>query len=248
MTADYFSLPPCHKWAVLMIKYFAYGANCNPAIMEKKGVEYGSRRRAVLHGYRLLFNKRALRESLPDTIGFANINEDPDGSVEGILYEIVDQHLPRLDDSERYPDHYDRITVHVETDNASEQCSAYQAQPDKVAPGLIPSRNYLNHILAAGDYLSRQYHEALDRSQTYSGQCACCGKAGEVLFLKEQSRMYTLCQPCREARVVWGDVRGRRLTVPETEAVMKHLVADSKGFSSIQALVQEAISQRLIDP
>lgn len=231
-----------------MFKYFAYGSNCNPAIMKKKGVEYTSRQRAVLRGYRLLFNKRALREALPDTIGFANINEDPDGSVEGILYAMVDEHLPRLDESERYPDHYNRITIRVETDRGSEDCSAYQAQSDKTATGLIPSRNYLNHILAAGDFLSRQYYEALDRSQTYTGQCACCGQAGEVLFLKEEDRMYTLCQPCREARIVWGDVRGRRLTVPETEAVMKHLVANGKGFASIQVLVHEAIAQRLIDP
>ena len=50
------------------MKYFAYGSNCNPAVMAKKGVEFSSRARGSLSGYRLLFNKMALRESLPDEI------------------------------------------------------------------------------------------------------------------------------------------------------------------------------------
>jgi gamma-glutamylcyclotransferase (GGCT)/AIG2-like uncharacterized protein YtfP len=230
------------------MKYFAYGSNCNPAIMKRKGVRFTSRQRAVLRGYRLLFNKRAMRSSLPKDIGFANINEDPDGTVEGILYEIADEDLARLDDSERYPDHYDRIEVTVESEADRQRCYTYRAQPDKVCPGLRPSRNYLNHILAAGDFLSRQYHEALDKSQAYEGDCICCGKRTEVVFIKENERLYMVCQSCREARLMWGDVRGRAFTVVETEAVMKNLVLGGQGFSSMNELIREAIAERIIDP
>ena len=230
------------------MKYFAYGSNCNPAVMKRKGVSFTSRRRAVLRGFRLLFNKKAMRGNLPGDIGFANISEDADGSVEGILYEIIDDDLEPLDRSERYPDHYDRIDVSVETDAGHHRCCAYRAQPDKVCAGLKPSRNYLNHILAAGDFLSRQYHEALDKSQAYEGDCVCCGKLTEVVFIKERDRLYMLCQSCREARLVWGDVRGRALTVVETEAVMKNLVLGGKGFPSMNELIREAIAARIIDP
>ncbi len=230
------------------MKYFAYGSNCNPAIMKRKGVEFTSRQRAVLRGYRLKFNKKSLRDALPDSIGFANINADLEGVVEGVLYEIVDAHQGILDESERYPDHYDRITVEVETETGNHECSAYSAQPDKTADGLVPSRNYLNHILTARDFLSQQYFEALDKSATHTGECFCCRITGEVFFLKEFEQMYTLCQSCREARTVWGDVRGRKLSVPETEAVMSGLVANGKGFPSLQALVGEAIDLKLIDP
>ena len=230
------------------MKYFAYGSNCNPAIMKRKGVSFSSRRRAVLRGFRLLFNKRATRASLPEDIGFANINEDADGVVEGILYEIVDDDLERLDSSERYPDHYDRIEVTVETDAGHEQCCTYRAQPDKVCAGLKPSRNYLNHILAAGDFLSRQYYDALDKSQAYEANCVCCGKSTEVVFIKEDDRLYMVCQACREARLAWGDVRGRAFTVVETEAVMKQLVLGGKGFPSMNELIREAIEERIIDP
>ncbi len=230
------------------MKYFAYGSNCNPAILRKKGVEFTSRQRASLRGYRLKFNKMALRELLPDSIGFANINVDPDGVVEGILYDIIDEHQALLDESERYPDHYGRIVVTVDTEAGSQDCSVYQAQPDKTAEGLVPSRNYLNHILTAGDFLSRQYYEALDQSQTYTGECACCRASGVVLFLKESDRMYTLCQACREARMMWGDVRGRKLSVAETTAVMSGLVTKGQGFPSLRELIDEAINLKLIDP
>ncbi|TWU24604.1 gamma-glutamylcyclotransferase family protein [Bythopirellula polymerisocia] len=230
------------------MKYFAYGSNCNHAVMEKKGVRFSSCQHAVLPGYRLLFNKKAMRENLPPDIGFANINEDPTGTVEGILYDIVDDHLALLDESERYPDHYTRIAITVQTKDKLVPCTTYQALPDKIASGLKPSRNYLNHILSAKDFLSRQYFEALNKSQTYLGECACCLRKQEVVFIKEEDRLHMLCQPCREARLMWGETRGRRLTVAETEAIMQQLVKGSSGFPSIQKLIEEAIAAKIIDP
>jgi cation transport regulator ChaC len=230
------------------MKYFAYGSNCNPAVMEKKGVQFTSRQHALLPGYRLLFNKKALRQRLPPDVGFANVNEDPDGTVEGVLYDIVDDHLALLDESERYPDHYTRIEITVQTKDAMVPCTTYQACPDKIADGLKPSRNYLNHILSAKDFLSWQYFEALDRSQTYHGDCACCLTTCEVVFIKEADSLHMLCQPCREARLVWGETLGRRLTVAETEAIMMQLVKGSSGFDSIQELVEEAITAKIITP
>ncbi len=230
------------------MKYFAYGSNCNPAIMEKKQVEYTSAQRAVLPGYRLLFNKLAMRDRLPPGIGFANINEDPAGEVEGILYDIIDDHLGRLDESERYPDHYQRTQVTVLLDDQPVPCMTYQAQADKTSDGLRPSRNYLNHILAAKDFLSWQYFEALNKSQTFTDECVACRKASEVVFIKEDDQLHMVCQPCREARLVWGDARGRRLTVAETGAIMTQLVQPGRGFSSIHDLIQEAIATKVIDP
>ena len=230
------------------MKYFAYGSNCNPAVMAKKGVEFTSRVRGTLSGYRLLFNKMALRERLPSGIGFANISDDVTGTVEGLVYEIVDEHLERLDKSERYPDHYTRITVAVETESGLQECQTYQAQPDKTAAGLVPSRNYLNHLLAGRDFLSKQYYEALDQSQTYAGECACCRCHGEVLFLIELERTYTLCQPCREAKGIWGDTRGRKLTVAETAAVMEHMTQSGQNYHSLLELIEDVIERKVIDP
>jgi len=229
-----------------MPNYFAYGTNCNPEVMGKKGIPFTSRKRATLEGYRLLFNKKSLRERLPESSGFANITKWTDGVVEGILYEFDSQYLSLLDESERYPDHYDRIEVEVQTEQGATQCWTYQAQPDKTADGLIPSRNYLNHILAGREFLSEQYYAALDQSQTYVADCAVCHQKHEVLFVIEHDQMHTLCQPCRECRIVWGETRGRILTVAETESVMNQLVLSGSGYESIPELIREAISLNLI--
>jgi len=229
-----------------MTKYFAFGSNCDPSVMEQKGVEFTARQRVVLRGYRLLFNKKALRENLPDSIGFANINRCEDGMVEGILYQLVLGALERLDETERYPNHYDRVRVVVEAESGTEECWAYQAQPAVTADGLVPSRNYLNHILAGREFLSQQYFEALDQSQSYSGECACCGRRSEVLFVREDNRLHTLCQSCREARIKWGDSINRLLTVAETASIMNQLVMNGSGFSSIEECLSAAKARNLI--
>ena len=229
-----------------MIKYFAYGTNCNPELLNRKGVTFTSRQRAVLRGYRLLFNKRALRESLPQSIGFANIGPCENETVEGVLYDIGAGDLDRLDESQKYPKHYDRIRVVVEADSGEEECWIYHAQPEMTADGLVPSRNYINHILAGREFLTQQYLDALDQSQTYSGECACCGQTTEVLFVREGDLLHTLCQPCREARLKWGDVLNRPLTIAEAGAVMKQLVIDGPGFASIGELIEEALAKNLI--
>jgi gamma-glutamylcyclotransferase len=229
-----------------MPEYFAYGSNCNSEVMRRKGVPYTSRCRAVLRGYRLLFNKRALRERLPEQIGFANINPSKDSWVEGILYEIPEEGLETLDRSERYPEHYDRVETTVETDEGPVRCWVYRAQPDKIADGLIPSRNYLNHILSGKDFLSRQYFEALDRSQVYHADCSICRQPREIIFVRQGAALHPLCQPCREARIVWGDALGRTLTVEEAEAVMTQLVMPGPGFESIPQLIEQAVARGLI--
>ncbi|MCA9073107.1 MAG: gamma-glutamylcyclotransferase [Planctomycetaceae bacterium] len=149
------------------MKYFAYGSNCNPAVMERKGVRYRTRQPARLTGFRLLFNKRSLKPTVPAGVGFANIHLDSAGLVEGILYDLVPDDLPTLDASERYPDHYTRISVSVETSAGLVLCEAYQAQLDKVATGLRPSREYLNHLLAAKDLMSEGYYLALAQTEIF---------------------------------------------------------------------------------
>ncbi len=229
-----------------MPKCFAYGTNCDPEVLDRKGVAVATSRRAVLRGFRLLFNKKSLRERLPGAIGYANINECRDGVVEGALYELDEAALTSLDESERYPSHYTRIRVVVEVDGGCEGCWAYQAQPDKMADGLVPSRDYLDHILAGRAFLSAPYLEALERSRTYACECACCHRTDEVLFVDEHDRLHALCQPCREAHLDWSDVLGRMLTISETESVMTELGANRPRFASSADLVDEAVARNLI--
>jgi len=229
------------------VKYFAYGSNMNPAVLAKKQIRFADRQPATLAGYLLRFNKKSLRPLLPENIGFANVVATPGKHVEGVLCDILDESLDRLDDSERCPAHYERMPAVVTTESGSVECFTYRARPDKTTEGLIPSRNYLSHILAAGSFLSKAYREWLEDHEAYADECAACHKKAEVLFVKEEGLMYVMCPPCMEARRIWGDARGHRFSVLDTEAVMLHLRKSGKGYDSIPALIEDAVRLGLID-
>ena len=146
------------------MKYFAYGSNMDPERMRERDITFSQRRHAILKGYRLEFNKVASRN--PEE-GYANIVQYENGVVEGVLYDIRDSDLAKLDRCEGYPEHYDRAKVKVELDDNHEmEAVTYIAQPGKVTYGLRPSRDYLDHLLAAEDLLSKSYSRMLAAVQT----------------------------------------------------------------------------------
>jgi len=141
------------------VKYFAYGSNMNPERMKTRQIFFTQRKRAILRGYRLDFNKIAFGN--PEE-GYANIVEDENAIVEGALYEISDLGISKLDMYECFPNHYDRIEVVVETDSGNvDKAVTYIAKPDMIRQGLKPSRDYLRHLLAAKDIVSKNYHNRL---------------------------------------------------------------------------------------
>lgn len=82
--------------------------------------------------------------------------------MEGILYEIQDPDIKKLDRCEGYPNHYDRIRARVKLDDGKEvEAITYIARPDKVREGLKPSKEYLDHLLKGCDLLSEEYCEML---------------------------------------------------------------------------------------
>ena len=131
--------------------------------MRKGSISFSQRIRAVLKGYRLEFNKVASRNPQE---GYANAVKFEEGIVEGVLYEIPDSDLSRLDRFEGYPDHYDRVMIKVELNDGQKlEAIIYIAQPDRIAGGLKPSRDYLDHLLAARDILSESYRRKLEAWQ-----------------------------------------------------------------------------------
>ena len=145
-------------------KYFAYGSNMAPERMTERGITFSQRKHAMLMDYRLEFNKVAFGR--PEE-GYANIVQFENGIVEGVLYDIQNSDLSKLDRYEGYPDHYHRVKVKVRLDDRQEvDALAYIAQPDKVRDGLKPSREYLDHLLAARDILSESYNRKLEAWQT----------------------------------------------------------------------------------
>jgi cation transport regulator ChaC len=146
------------------MKYFAYGSNMDGDRLRGRGVSFSRREKAVLEGYRLVFNKRSSRDPKE---GFANIVKEEGGLVEGILYEIADGEIERLDKCEGYPQHYyrQRVKVKLQSGEAVE-AAVYIARQEMTAEGLKPSRKYLNHLLEGCDLLSKEYCERLRSTPT----------------------------------------------------------------------------------
>lgn len=230
------------------MRYFAYGTNMNPEVMARKKLAFTARAPATLNGYRLCFNKRNERPSLPSSVGFANLVPEVGERVEGVLYELPDDQLERLDHLERCPDHYERIAVTVETPLSPTSAETYRALPKWTAQGLVPSRNYINHILNAGDLLSAEYQSTLQRLETYSGECAMCHKKTELVFRRQAGRLWAACGPCLEAQRFWGDTLGRDLSMLQAEAVMQHVLRTKQAYESVQALLQDVVRLGILTP
>jgi len=147
------------------MNYFAYGSNMDVARMKKRGIAFSKRCAAHLYSYRLDFNKVAQRNPRE---GKANIVVDDSGLVEGALYDIEATSLPELDKFEGYHEHYLKIPVKLLIPADSQQVCAitYIANPDKIKDGLKPCKEYLNHLLAGKDILSKGYFEWLQGTET----------------------------------------------------------------------------------
>ena len=146
------------------MKYFAYGSNMDTVRMVERNIDFSQRIHAILKGYSLKFNKVAYDNPKE---GKANIVPDEKGIVEGVLYDISESDLSNLDKYEGYPIHYDRIKVKVQLDDGQEvDAVTYIAQPDKVREGLMPSKDYLNRLLAAKDIISESYYRRLESLET----------------------------------------------------------------------------------
>lgn len=139
--------------------YFAFGSNMNPARMNARGLPFRGYRRGRLEDFELVFNKRAHNKR---GIAYANIRRRPGGAVEGVLYELESPaELTAMDRYEGTPYRYSREIFSVRTDEGTVPAWVYVANPAYIESELVVEENYLNHLLAAGELLSREYLEWL---------------------------------------------------------------------------------------
>ncbi len=130
----------------MTVRYFAYGSNMDVRQMRERGARFTDRRRAVLKGYILKFNKKASGPNAKKGEGKGNVEPDPAGAwnTEGAVYTITKEGLEGLDSKEGYPEHYDRKEMEVYLDDGSEvRAWVYVAQPKMIKDGLKPTREYL---------------------------------------------------------------------------------------------------------
>lgn len=132
-----------------MAHYFAYGSNMNMISLRAKGVEPRSSTRATLRGWHLAFD---VHHWFRHEGGVGNIHpsSDPADRVEGIVHEVSDKDLARLDAVESRGVGYDRADVVVETDDGAVSAIAYVGVPGYLDASCLPTQRYLNILVRGG--------------------------------------------------------------------------------------------------
>ncbi|MCY4094286.1 MAG: gamma-glutamylcyclotransferase [Gammaproteobacteria bacterium] len=153
--------------------YFAYGSNMNPkrVALRELAVE-GGPEPGLLHNYELRFNKisRYRRGAAS-----ANIVAAFGSSVAGVLYRLRrSQDIESMDVFENSPEDYAREVVFVHTGDdvltgEAQVITAwtYIAKPHAIDDSLLPTREYVGHLLASpfmttserSRLLALQYHD-----------------------------------------------------------------------------------------
>jgi cation transport regulator ChaC len=152
---------------ICYVLYFAYGSNMDPKQMKERGAPFTKRKHAVLKGYILKFNKKATGKKAKPGEGKGNVVPDSHTIVEGVLYDITQSVLDRLDEKEGYPKHYDRKEMYVYLDDGTKvKAWVHIAQPSMVEDGLKPTKEYLSHYLKGKDLLSPTYYQWLEKVET----------------------------------------------------------------------------------
>lgn len=122
------------------IKYFAFGSNLSTNQMKYRCPSTTIVGKAILKGRSLAF----AGYSMTRNGGVATIIPDPDGRVEGVVYEISEEDLEYLDHCEGYPGFYDRISIDVEIGSDPMETLTYILD----RPANLPHDNYIKVILS----------------------------------------------------------------------------------------------------
>ena len=117
-----------------------------------------------INDYVLVFNKQA--DNKPG-VGYANIKFYVGGIVWGLVYDLIEEELSKIDEFEGVKlKHYNRISLPAHVNDKDVQVVAYIADPSRIQEGLLPDRKYLSHLLAAENLLPFEYVKFLKEQPT----------------------------------------------------------------------------------
>jgi len=132
--------------------------------MKERGVEFTKMFKGSMSDWQLVFNKINDRK---EGAGFANIVPKESSIVEGIIYEVNEDSIQKLDVREGFPNHYQRLEMPVwDGMGVFFKCATYIANPNKIKEDLKPEKWYLNHLLEGKEFLSENYFSDLKNIET----------------------------------------------------------------------------------
>jgi len=143
-----------------LINWFAYDEMMNPEVIKKSGLEYEAAFSVSLSAHKLVFNKIPVDNGGKENLGHANIapTQDNLGMMEGVLYEMLEENVPKLDALYGHPDEYQRKKMRfTKHDFTFVDGIVYIAQKDRTKSGLLPSKDMLNTYKGCRKILTKLY-------------------------------------------------------------------------------------------
>jgi gamma-glutamylcyclotransferase (GGCT)/AIG2-like uncharacterized protein YtfP len=145
-----------------MSYYFAYGSNMNPERMAQRGLDVTDAFTGTLDNMALRFNKRSRHNP---TWACANVVWSPGARVEGVVYQLADEHqIFKMDPFEGTPRYYSRDRFAVSTQRGVIHSWVYVANPANIDDALLPLRWYLEQLMEGKPFLSQEYYEWLSQT------------------------------------------------------------------------------------
>ncbi|MFA5516416.1 MAG: gamma-glutamylcyclotransferase [Desulfuromonadales bacterium] len=125
--------------------YFAYAENMDIETLGERSMTFEKVGVGRARDFRLVFDKPA-----SDGSGLADLMDDRGSAVEGVIWDVPESSLERLDVLAGVDKgHYRRIRVSVQTSRGEVDCVTYRAA--KFRSGLKPSREYLDLIVRGAE-------------------------------------------------------------------------------------------------
>ena len=125
------------------ISVFTYNELLNEDYFKEMGFDYIEKVTVTLSAQRLVFNRLPPEGTGIEGQGLPNIEPTPNnaGMMEGVLYEMNDTFLPKLDEFHGYPTECSRKLMDLNRhDFNTVRGIIYFAQPDKIGEKLKPSK------------------------------------------------------------------------------------------------------------
>ena len=125
------------------ISVFIYNELINEDYFKEMGFEHIEKVTVTLSAQRIVFNRLPPEGEGIEGQGLPNIEPTPNnaGMMEGVLYEMQDTFLPKLDEYHGHPKECTRKLMSLNRhDFNTVKGIVYYAQPDKIGENLKPSK------------------------------------------------------------------------------------------------------------
>ena len=151
------------------ISVFAYNELINEDYFKEKGFEYIDKVTVTLSAQRIVFNRLPLEGEGIEGQGLPNIEPTPNnaGMMEGMLYDMHDTFLPKLDEFYGYPKECNRKVMDLNAhDFHTVRGIVYFAQPDRIGDKLKPSKALMKLFKKSRKEMTMLYFARLMNTRT----------------------------------------------------------------------------------